>query len=465
MWYLLGSTVPMVIGLIRSPIYTRIFTPEEYGYYSLIFISFNYLSIVFFSWLASCMWRYYNYFKNSHSLHRLYSAVFSLFFLSSLLLGIIAAIWYSQVDNIFLKKLILLSYLYFLTNESLSILFIRIRIEGKAKLYNLLNSLKVGAAFLLLLWMTFVLNYRIDAFLSSLFYINTVFLLILFVLNIKKLSLSFFKINFSDINLLLRFGLVGIVSNISILILTTSDRFLIKLFDSVDHVGIYNQIYNLGQISVGALVNVFLAAINPSILSEYEHNLEGSNPLTNHYIQMFVYMFLPLTVYLSLFSKQISTVLLGEEFRVGYMMIPYVMISSFLYGLTLFNENKLKFANSLNRIVIIFLASGLINIVLNLLLIPRFGYQVAAATTLIAYFFLYIGFYFSDSNTYFKERDIQRLLLKIVPIIIFQCMIDLFLRKIIHQEIGVILSMTEVLFFLITYILLTRKLRTTLFEK
>jgi len=39
-WYLLGTLIPMGVGFVKTPIFTRYFTPEEYGYLGLVI---NYL--------------------------------------------------------------------------------------------------------------------------------------------------------------------------------------------------------------------------------------------------------------------------------------------------------------------------------------------------------------------------------------------------------------------------------------
>ena len=45
-WYLLGTIIPMGVGFIKTPIFTRYFTPEEYGYlgsdYHYLFIHFSF---------------------------------------------------------------------------------------------------------------------------------------------------------------------------------------------------------------------------------------------------------------------------------------------------------------------------------------------------------------------------------------------------------------------------------------
>ena len=67
-WYLLGTLIPMGIGFIKTPVFTRYFTPEEFGYLGLITITFSYISVFLYSWLSGCLWRYYNAYKEKKDL-------------------------------------------------------------------------------------------------------------------------------------------------------------------------------------------------------------------------------------------------------------------------------------------------------------------------------------------------------------------------------------------------------------
>ena len=114
-WYLLGSIMPALLSFIRNPIFTRIFTPEEYGYYSIVVHTFSYLSIILFSWIGSCLWRYYFEYRKKNELKTLYSNIISLLLFSSIIVLVIMCFWLSQTDNTLIRKLVLLSTLYQLT--------------------------------------------------------------------------------------------------------------------------------------------------------------------------------------------------------------------------------------------------------------------------------------------------------------------------------------------------------------
>ena len=116
-WYFVGAFIPMLVLFIRSPIYTRIFSPAEYGYYSLVNITFTYLSSLSFAWITNCAWRYYLQYKNKNRVDSYNQILSVLFIISSAVLLIISLIWVFFTDNHLLIRLIIYGYIYFSTNE------------------------------------------------------------------------------------------------------------------------------------------------------------------------------------------------------------------------------------------------------------------------------------------------------------------------------------------------------------
>jgi O-antigen/teichoic acid export membrane protein len=454
-WYLAGSIIPMLAGFVRSIIYTRAFTPAEYGYYSLVFISYSYLSIAFYSWIISCFWRFYINYKNNNQQIHLYTNTYTLFAICVLFLGGITLIWYISLDSALLKKLVLFCFLHFTTNELINLILIRIRIEGKALVYNTLQGLRVLISFGLLLYMTFIMDFRIEAFVISNSIINVLLLIIIISFTYKPVKFKLSYISAKHQKNLIIYGGLSIIVNLSIIILATSDRYIIKIFDNIDSVGIYNQVYNISNISIAAIVNVFMATINPLLLNELENNFRNSDRLIKRFIGIYIYLLLPITVYLSLFSKQVSIILLGEKFRVGYMMIPWVMLSSLLYGLSQFHETILKFANAYRKIIIGFTTITALNIILNFIFVPAFGYKCAAITTFASYLALFIYFYHTGYIRYFDLFAVRGYLKPALYVLLSQIIFDIFVRQIIRIELNLVYTILEGIIFVLLYIVLT----------
>lgn len=449
-WYLLGTLIPMGVGFFKTPIFTRYFTPEEYGYLGLITITFSYFSIFLYSWLASCLWRYYNAYKNKNDLMDLYSNLFFIYLGASIVLLIIAGIWYATAENPLVKQLIVLSFFLYFIKEFIGLYLIVIRLEGKALSYNLIHSSRAVLSFGLLYIMTFEYHQRITSVLISSIFVDIAVLLFILLFVRENLAFSIRSISRKTLMVLYRFGSIGLIANFCFLLISSSDRYIIALFCTVDDVGIYNQVYNISQLSVVALVTVFFNTVNPKLNKELEVNFEGSNQLSSNYLFVLLLFGLPIITYFSLFSKQMAYVLLGEEFRGGYTIMPYVFISAFLYGLFLFIEIKFKFAEKLKDIAIGMVIASIINVVLNFVFIPMYGYKWAAITTFISYLFLFLYFYLQDSLGFFQNPHFVKKIIFSLLILLAQVIIDLTLRS--FYSIDVWYTILEGIIFFVIYL-------------
>lgn len=453
-WYLLGSVIPMGIGFIKTPIFTRYFSPEEYGYLGIVTITFSYVSIFLYSWLSSCLWRYYNAFKNKNNLRGLYSNMTAIYVGASVLMLVVSGIWYLLADMPLVRNLILLSFFQYFIKEFIGLYLIIIRLEGKALKYNTIHSLRAVLSFGVLYWMAFVLDFRIEAMIISTILIDVLALLFIMIFSREGASFSVNSISKDTLRLLIKFGSVGLVSNFFFMLITTSDRYIIALFTDMPTVGIYNQVYNICQLSVVSLVTVYFNTINPKLNKELEADFKNSARLIQDYLFVFLMFGLPIITYLSMFPREIAFVLLGEEFRSGYVIMPWIFISAYMYGLFLFIEIRFKFADKLKNIAFGVILASVLNIGLNFIMIPRFGYQWAAITTFIAYVFILFYFYSQDAVGFFQNKKYMQKTGLFLLILLLQILADFILRKTFTFQLWQ--TIVEGLMFLAIYLVLIR---------
>jgi O-antigen/teichoic acid export membrane protein len=87
----------------------------------------------------------------------------------------------------------------------------------------------------------------------------------------------------------------------------------------------------------------------------------------------------------SLFSPELILILGGEKYKTGIYVIPPITSSTLFIILYLLTSNIEFLYGKTHRIAIMTIVAAILNIVLNWLLIPRFGYIAAAYTTLAAF--------------------------------------------------------------------------------
>ena len=86
-FYLSGSLILALIAIIRLPVFTSHFTPAEFGLFSLVSITYTYLSVALYNWINSCVYRYYHEYEGSGQLHILYSNIFLIFLTASIVIA------------------------------------------------------------------------------------------------------------------------------------------------------------------------------------------------------------------------------------------------------------------------------------------------------------------------------------------------------------------------------------------
>jgi len=452
LFYLSGSLILALIAIVRLPVFTSHFTPAEFGLFSLVSITYTYLSIALFNWINSCVYRYYHEYEESRQLDVLYSNIFLLFLASGAILLLVSIAWFLLAGGREIRSLVVPAFCFLFTNQIFNILLVIYKIQGKAFLFNLFQALQALFSFLVILLLIFRMDVGIDAIFIGQAGINLVITIILLVLNRQILgNISLALISTGFIRRMLHYGFVGFFSSIGIFILISSDRYIIALFEDVSRVGIYNQVYQVGQVSVYFLVTVFFNAITPGFNRVLTGFTQKNEKQLMNYVYAFVLLILPLTFYVSIFARQVAEILLGEQFRQGFAMIPWIVISSFLYGLTLFNETKMKFEHRFSPVLWGIVIACLLNAALNFVFVPLWGYSWAAISTFIAYLFLFIYYYVKDDFPYMRDKGLIRIVLMSTTILLVEMGIDILIRKVFSIDLNKWLTLLEGVVFLGIY--------------
>ena len=285
LWYFLGSFVPLLIGFIKTPIFTRHFDKEAFGHLGLVTITFSYFGMLLFSWIASCIWRYYHKYHQENQLRRLYSNLAFLFMLACAVVSFITIIWYLQAEHTLTKKLIFYALLQLIFNQLFLCYMVLVRLQGLARFYTIFHSIRSLLSIVLALILVFVYKQDITALLLSLAVVDVFAVAILVIVNPSNISFSDKFIDKEILKELFTYGSAGLIINIGFLIIASSDRYIIAWLTTIEDVGVYDQVYKISQLSVWALVTIYFNAINPYLLSQLEQNFKASDDLVKKYFK------------------------------------------------------------------------------------------------------------------------------------------------------------------------------------
>ncbi|UCE92879.1 MAG: oligosaccharide flippase family protein, partial [Flavobacteriaceae bacterium] len=247
LWYAIGSIFPMLAGFLKTPIFTRHFSSESFGQLGLVGITFSFLGILLFSWISSCLWRYYGKFKSSGNLSLLYSNLSFLFAASFIFLIFLSSYWYFSAENELIQSLVFYSFLFLVFNQIYMAYMVIARLMGSASFYNLVQGIRTTSGLLVSLFFVFFLDYPITALVSSLALVDFLCIAYLFISNPAKVKLRIHLVNKTVLKELVSYGFMGLILNLALLSISYTDRYVIALFYDLEEVGIYDQVAKISQ--------------------------------------------------------------------------------------------------------------------------------------------------------------------------------------------------------------------------
>ena len=208
---------------------------------------------------------------------------------------------------------------------------------------------------------------------------------------------------------LLAFGLPFIPSAIAVLVINLSDRFLVHYLLGIEDLGIYGITYKLG-LPMFFVIKAFRAAWAPAILEsdDVAQTSQMCAQITTYYVVIGLF----LCLLLSTFAHEGIVLIAGQNapnYLMGKQVVPLVALAFFFYGLYVILTAGVYIHGRANALPAIVGAGALLNIVLNIVLLPKLGFVAAAWSTLAAYIVMCILLYGYVRQFYTVPYEFKRL--------------------------------------------------------
>ena len=189
------------------------------------------------------------------------------------------------------------------------------------------------------------------------------------------------RITFFQTFLLYGFPLIGWY--IGTIILNLTDRYMLDYFTTSYEVGIYSANFTIAVQALALICNPLFFAFQPLLLNyaEENHDKKILESRISYYTRIFILIAFSFGAYFSIYRNEISTIILGEEFAKGSMIIPILVTGFFAWNLGLYGQLCCQIDKRTNHMFYSVMIAAVANFVLNLLLIPRFGFIGASVST------------------------------------------------------------------------------------
>ncbi|MBR6450648.1 MAG: oligosaccharide flippase family protein [Fibrobacter sp.] len=400
-WYTICNFFQKGISFFVVPIYVRLLSTAEYGEWS-VFQSWANILIIFASLNLYCgvYTKALVNIPDSKERDKYTSSMQGLGTITTLFFLAIYAFshdWANKAIGLN-TGLMLLLFLYFIVYPAFSFWGTRLRVEYRYKsmvVVTILISLLTPVVSILLLQNT---DLRANALILGYLVVQCSFGLYFYIIHFFKGRCFYEKKHW---NYALKFNIPLIPHYLSLIVLGQSDRIMIKYYCGDSDAGIYSFAYQLAS-----TLYVLISAINGSRVPwTYEQLKQRTYDKLISVTNLLLLLMAGVTLMISLVSPEIIKLLGTPDYNIAIFVIPVVVLGvyfTFVYDLFASIE---FFYGATKYVMYASVTGAVLNIVLNAIFIPIFGFIAAAYTTLICYI-IFMLMHYVFAKKVIKEQNI-----------------------------------------------------------
>lgn len=414
----IGSVITLILGFISSPIITRMISPEENGKFGMFNTVTNLLLVVGMLGLDQAYVRYY-YDEEEHNRGRLLRLCIKIPLIINLFVGILIIIFYKSISSYIVHQESFTVAVLLVINLLLSIIsrfaLLQIRMKQKAKLYSLLNIIMKIANLLFVTAIFFVYKNNYMTLTLAIVLTNALITILAVLIENKEWTRKSYKGLNTSRNEILKYGLPLVFSMAITWIFQSIDRISIKEFSGYEQVGLYN-----GAMTIIALLNAiqttFTTFWTPVAFEKY-----SKNPDDKKFFQKIneIVTVVMLIIAIGLISfKDIIVLLLGVEYREAVFIFPYLVFMPIMYTISETTVIGINFKKQPKKHIYVASISALINLIGNLILVPKFGATGAAISTGFAYIIFFMVRTYFSRKLYYINYNLSKFAISIISIYI-----------------------------------------------
>lgn len=382
MAFMLVNFLQKGISFLTAPIFTRLLTTDEYGKISVYSSWVDVIGI--FAMFGLCTNVYYKgilEFKEDED-----GFTFSLLVLSNLITSVVLiVVW--NINNYIVpflnvgSNLILFMFICFFLEPAFEFWKVRQRFGYKYRLMSLYSILIMVFSPVFAIAGIFLLpELKVEARIIGAQIISLCICIGCYIYEIIKAKC---KVHIKYWKYAISYNLPLLPYFLSTYVLSSSDRLMIAYFCGEDKAGIYGIAYTMSSV-VTIVWNAINATLIPTI---YKWCDEGRRNSLNNVVIPVIFGYGSICLMIMLLAPEIIAFLAPSSYGEGMYIVPVVVGGVFFMSIFAVFSHIVYYEKKAKYIAGAGIGAAILNLILNFICIPIFGYMAAGYTTLIAYLF------------------------------------------------------------------------------
>lgn len=382
-----GTFINLLLGLITTPLITRIVDPAEYGQLSIFTMYSNIALMVLCMGLDQALVRYY-YEKDDMEYKRALlfrciqlPVIVSLICCALVIISSVTGLIHFEFNSLIMVMLCLYTLVQIVYRFSLLI----VRLEYKSKLYSMLSIVLKASYILIAIPLVLVVK---GNYLLLLVIATVLSALICMVVSIyaQARMWNFFENQDERCSIsrkeLLLYAYPYIISMGVTTLFQAIDKISLNYYCTYREVGIYSSTMSLVHI-FSIIQTTFNTLWAPMAVEHYTKDPDDrSFYIKGNQMITVVMFFIGISLIL---VKDVFAILLGSKYREAAYILPFLIFNPIMYTISESTVNGLVFMKKSKMQVVVAVGACVTNIIGNTLLVPELGCKGAAISTGISY--------------------------------------------------------------------------------
>jgi len=381
-----GTWIGLIIGVISTPIITRLFIPEDFAKASMFNLAINVLMIfVMFATDQSYVRFFYEEEEGKRKFLLKNSLIVPLFMfiITSTLIVIFRVrvsefLFGEQHENIIF--LLSASILIYIVNRFAVLV---VRMEQRGKIYSILQVL---LKLLELIGVVVLVELLGNSF-ENLIYarVITIFIVGVVAIYYGANNWRFFKKENNtkhSVKDIAKYSSPLVFSMMITWLFQSFDRFALKEWSTMHELGIYVAAFRIAALLV-IIQSSFTTFWTPVAFEHYEKK-PNDTIFFSRINKLLTIIMMSVAVFTIMF-KDVIALLLGEQYRSASMIMPFLILMPVMYTISETTQLGIDFKKKVKWHLVISIVAAIFNLVGNYFLVPIYGGKGAAISTGLSY--------------------------------------------------------------------------------
>ena len=385
--YGIGLILSRIISFLMIPVYTRVLSPADYGVLEVLSLTADIVAMLAGMGIGTAVTRYYYFYDTYRDRNAVASSaallvigVFgSVALLGSIFAGPVARVLLGPDASVGLVRLALVNLAI---GASLEIPLVMLRARQRSSTVVAAGLARLVIGLVLNVVLVVIFRFGVAGILISSIAASSILSVTLLGQMFRETGV---RLDGAVVRRMIKFGAPLVVWNIGSFVLHFADRYFLRVYESLEAVGIYALSYKLAMLVALFVSGPFHDIWTPKVLEIDRREGEGAPVILEGILAHFNLLLVLAGLGIALFAGDMIRLATGPEFHSAARPVPLLALGMVFFGYRGLTHPGALIRERSDLIARSTLVAAVAALGFNALLIPRWGVMGAAAATALAF--------------------------------------------------------------------------------